>query len=420
MRNNDMMTVGELRRQHYQQLEIGTLGTCIVVPEAEFNPVWAVSLEQQGQRCVAYTIGNKPVVAVRMAIGESREISLQIAPGKKIEATASEKKTPLKEMWQKAPQKTVPLPKQERQKPPAKPAFYRPTYSTEEDKYLIELYNQTPALSFSKIDAKFSEKFPKRGGHAGSNRLYRLIEDKNNNLSWRGQGKGHGQQSLPTVKPTPAVCIADDFIVSLWNAGRTYEEIKDAVKAKYAKDKISAEYRLQILQKRGTIAKRAPRKKTYTAPATTDNSVTVDIKPTPGVSVEVTRTGIETKKTIGLHDLPQMEPAENKESMPVEVTIEQRLVKIDENIELLLKAILFAELAEKDSALNSCPEQLQFFRVTPEKGPPISGVVTLTGKTIVDRQTSTEIFDTFALFLKKHVEEHPGKCDISFSAQGGS
>ena len=68
------ITVPELKARGYLVCDVKDLGRCVVVPGAEFDPDWAVCLEDAGYRCVDDVLDGAPVTFVVLGGARSNEV----------------------------------------------------------------------------------------------------------------------------------------------------------------------------------------------------------------------------------------------------------------------------------------------------------------------------------------------------------
>ncbi len=60
------ITIDELKAKGFCIMTVKDYGRCIIVPGAEFNPDWELSLTEQGYKCINDTLDNQPVTFVQL------------------------------------------------------------------------------------------------------------------------------------------------------------------------------------------------------------------------------------------------------------------------------------------------------------------------------------------------------------------
>jgi hypothetical protein len=158
-------------------------GSCIVIPSGEFKPEWDKELLDQGYEC--YGHGKWVLVHLKRFTGKP----------KSVEERYMEKIVPLSVQSRQSRQGT---PSKQKGRTPVR----APSWTKEENDYLIELWNQDPPLTKVQISKRFQKRYPARTGTSVQQRLDRLLKRKI--ITRRGQGQSPPVKSTPVRIPAPS------------------------------------------------------------------------------------------------------------------------------------------------------------------------------------------------------------------------
>lgn len=217
------ITVPELKARGYLVCDVKDLGRCVVVPGAEFDPDWAVCLEDAGYRCVDDVLDGAPVTFVVLGGARSNEV-MEVG---KVELLKEQNKETIKPIVPETPKSNK---------------RGHANWTESEDSFLVALWKQMPPLTVSEIGDAFIVKFPHRTWPAVAGRITclqgkRLIAPKQKHkhksemtIEMKGKGAKASDSSAVSGEAVPSVIIVPDVLKPLAEAyeslSRAYVELK--------------------------------------------------------------------------------------------------------------------------------------------------------------------------------------------------
>jgi ribosomal protein S27E len=182
------VTFEELSTQ-YPIEDVAPWGSCLIVPGAEFDPDWEVTLGDQGFRCHFTDLNGKAVTLVqkRKAVPDGKVVyvpprNTQTQSNKVLEVKEMEKKTDIVRARARGGNN------------------WQNVWRIEEDELLISLWNREPKLTVPKIAEEFRAKFSERSPGAISNRISALQQKGRINPRWQLKKRKGAKDPKPKVR----------------------------------------------------------------------------------------------------------------------------------------------------------------------------------------------------------------------------
>jgi hypothetical protein len=170
----------------YPIQDIAPYGACLIVPGAEFDPDWEVSLGDLGYACHMTDYDGKPVTLVQKKKAAVEGKVVYVPPVKKPEAQTerAERTEALQGRKQGG-------------------NMWKHIWTREEDGLLIELWNKTPRIIVAEITKAFTAKFPERSFMAVTNRVTALQLEGRIQPRFRTKKQKSKEAKRTPEKPSP-------------------------------------------------------------------------------------------------------------------------------------------------------------------------------------------------------------------------